>query len=100
MAINPHHIIEDVKGVRCSIVEKGISVERAAFITAILERSGFSVLQETKEDGKVILGVTDLTLNAVHALYSRRFKNADGSVVSPVQWQQKSTISPEYYWKY
>lgn len=99
MAINTHHTVEEIKGVRCSVIEKGITAERAAFVAAILERSGFSVLQETKEDGKITLGVTDLSLNAVHALYARRFKNADGSVVSPIQWKQKSTISPEYYWK-
>lgn len=100
MAINPHHTVEEVAGVRCSVVEKGITKERAAFITPIIKQSGFGVLEEIKEDGTVTVGVTDLTFNPVHALYTRRLKHADGSVVSPAQWKQKASVSPEYYWQY
>lgn len=99
MAINPYHIVEEINGTRCSIVEKKVSVERAAFVKSILESSGQEVLTRTEEDGSITIGVTNITFNVVHALYARSLKTADKKVVSPAHWYQKEQTD-QYYWNY
>ena|SRR5208283_2608426 len=98
MAINPYHTVEEINGVRCSIIEKGISPERSAFLTNILESSGLSVEVSTN-DGSCTIGVTDVTFNAVYALYNRSLKSMDGKLVTPAIWNQKAQTG-EFYWGY
>ncbi len=38
------HIIEDLNGIRCSIVEKNASAERVAFLKNVLECNGWTVV--------------------------------------------------------
>jgi hypothetical protein len=99
MAINPYHIIEEINGTRCSIVEKKVSAERAAFIKAILESSGQEVLTNTEADGTVTVGVTNIIFNPVHALYARSLVTPDKKVVTPAYWFQKQQTD-EFYWGY
>jgi hypothetical protein len=44
MAINKNHEFEELGGVKCAIVEKNASKERAAFLQALLEHNGFEVV--------------------------------------------------------
>jgi hypothetical protein len=99
MAINPYHIVEEINGIRCSIIEKKVSAERAAFVKSILESSGQEVLTRTEEDASVTIGVTNIVFNAVHALYARTLKTADKKVVTPAQWYQKQQTD-QFYWNY
>ena len=98
MAINPYHTVEELDGIRCSIIEKGISAERAKFITTILTASKQKVVDITEAEGKHSIGVTDITFNCLYALYGRRLKTADGHLVTPSIWtSEKPNVG--FYWE-
>lgn len=44
MAINQNHIAEELNGIKCSIVEKNVPAERAAFLKELLEFNGYTVV--------------------------------------------------------
>lgn len=44
MAINQNHIAEELNGSKCSIVEKNVPAERAAFLKELLEFNGYTVV--------------------------------------------------------
>ncbi|HJS56213.1 MAG TPA: hypothetical protein VJ765_16795 [Chitinophagaceae bacterium] len=44
MAINKNHEFEELGGVKCAIVEKNASKNRAAFLKDLLESNGFEVV--------------------------------------------------------
>lgn len=44
MAINQNHIVEELEGTRCAIVEKNVAEERAAFLKALLAYNGYTVI--------------------------------------------------------
>jgi hypothetical protein len=44
MAINKNHEFDELNGVKCSIVEKNVSKERAGFLKELLELNGFEVV--------------------------------------------------------
>ena len=98
MALNYHHSIEEINGIRCSIVEKGITAQRIAFLKNILESSGYLV-QISNNDNAYTIGVTDIIFNPIYALYSRSLKSMDGKVVTPSIWNQKAQTG-DYYWDY
>jgi hypothetical protein len=99
MAINTHHSIEEINGVRCSVVEKKISAERAGYIKNILETSGYKT-ETAESEGTYTVGVTDIVFNIQHALYSRSLRKANRKqVVTPAEWFQKQQKG-DYYWEY
>ena len=99
MAINPHHIIEEIQGVRCSIVEKNVSLDRTQFLKEILEFNRLKVFIKENPDQTYTIGVNNVIFNAVHALYSRRLLTPDRKVVTPAFWfQQKQDEG--FYWEY
>jgi hypothetical protein len=66
MAINnAKHIINEIDGVRCTIIETGITLDRAAFLRQLLEFNNLEVkeMAEPSEtpgnEPKFTLGVTD-----------------------------------------
>lgn len=101
---NAKHIIGEIDGVRCTIIETGASLERIAFLSDLL---GFNNL-ETKEikepsenpgeEQKYTLGVTDLLFNPVFAVYERQLKNREGTFVSPGYWKEECTDCDPRYW--
>lgn len=99
MAINPHHKIEELNGVRCSIVETKLTEERASYITRILESNGYEVVSLKNDEGFVTLGVTDVMFNMLHSLYSRSLKTADGKLLTPAIWNNKFQ-EEGFYWNY
>lgn len=99
MAINPYHTVEEINGVRCSVVEKKVSEERAAFVRKVLEYNKMNVQVAKAEDGTFIVGVDDVTFNPVHAIYNRSLKTPEGKVLSVAYWNQKQQ-KDEYYWNY
>jgi len=44
MAINQNHLFEELNGVKCAIVEKNASQERAEFLKSLLEFNGYTVI--------------------------------------------------------
>jgi hypothetical protein len=107
---NGKHIVEEIYGVRCSIVEKGISETRKRFLKELLELNGYkvAVLDEFPAEGTpdnilFTIGVTDLLFNPVVDVYKRRLLTKTGHKVTPAYWLQLSTRETEAevnYWNY
>jgi hypothetical protein len=101
------HTVEEISGIRCSVVEKGISRERASFLKEILEHNKLEVkIQEDKKAEEnapetVTIGVTDLVFNPVIAVYQQRLRTSDNKKVSPAYWNQwtKKQVDNRY-WRY
>jgi hypothetical protein len=104
MAINnAKHIVNEIDGIRCTIVEKGISLERAAFLKDLLEFNNLEVMemQEASEEGGeplYTIGVTDLMFNPVFAIYERLLKTREGTAVTPGYWRQECIECDPRYW--
>ncbi|MEJ5302989.1 MAG: hypothetical protein HPY80_09640 [Bacteroidales bacterium] len=98
------HIVEDINGVRCSVVETGIDSKRVEFLKNLLELNGFKVQVEeltSKGEGQeptYKVGVEDLLFNPVVAVYGRRLKDAQGKIITPQFWFQKTEKPLPYYW--
>lgn len=105
MALNKgKHIIEEIDGVRCSLVEKGASTERIDFLKKLLELNGYTVkIASEGESEKFKIGVTDLLFNPVVDVYKRRLKSVSGKKVTPAYWLQESDKETEaevHYWNF
>ena len=121
MAINKNHEFEELDGVKCGIVEKNVSSERAAFLKKLLEYNHFTVVIVPSPPPKVAaapvvkteegdappapaepapvivetftVGVTDYTFNTINAIFGRLLKTRDGHVVTLAYWEQKENVS-------
>jgi hypothetical protein len=105
MALNKgKHIVEEIDGVRCSVVEKGVSPERAEFLKKILELNGYTVKEASEgEAGTLKIGVTDILFNTVVDVYKRKLKSPSGKKVTPAYWLQESqheTAEEVNYWNF
>lgn len=103
MALNKgKHIVEEFDGVRCTVVEKGITPERAQFLKNILELNGYEVKIAPDTDPATLkLGVTDILFNPVIDVYERRLKSPSGKKITPAYWNQQSDKESEEevnYW--
>lgn len=100
------HQITEIDGVRCTLVESGISAERLTFLRELLTLNGLEV--KSKEDapseGSVAvtytLGVTDIIFNPVYAVYEKTLLRADGIVVTPAYWRQQEGDTTGDYWDF
>jgi hypothetical protein len=100
------HVVSEISGVRCTIVETGLSEERMKFLKEILEFNGYEVktvpdkkAAETDPD-KFTLGVTDILFNPVIALYERLLKTRDGKTITPAYWNQDLSVIISAYWRF
>ena len=105
MALNKgKHIIEEIDGVRCSLVEKGASTERIDFLKKLLELNGYTVKIASEGESETFkIGVTDLLFNPVVDVYKRRLKSVSGKKVTPAYWLQESDKETEaevHYWNF
>jgi hypothetical protein len=105
MAINnAKHIVSEINGVRCTIVETGVTLERAAFLRDLLTANNLEVmeLKETSEDQnaeiKYTIGVTDLLFNPVFAVYEKQLKTLEGTPITPGYWKQECIECDPRYW--
>ena len=105
MAINnAKHIVSEIDGVRCTIIETGISIERAAFLRELLEFNNLEVKEmiEASEipgsEPKYTLGVTDLVFNPVFSVYECTLKIRNGKYVTPGYWKQDCVECDPRYW--
>jgi hypothetical protein len=101
---NAKHIIGEIDGIRCTIVESGASIERAAFLRQLLEFNNFEV-KELKVPSEIeggettyTIGVTDLVFNPVFAVYDHSLKIPEGSYVTPGYWLQECIECNPMYW--
>jgi hypothetical protein len=105
MAINnAKHIVSEINGVRCTIIETGATLDRIAFLTDLLNFNNLDVkeMQEVSEveggELKYTIGVTDLIFNPVFAVYERQLKTREGIFVTPGYWKQECTECDPRYW--
>lgn len=104
MTLKAKHIVEEINGTRCTIVEKEATADRVGFLKKLLEFNKFEVLvaENAATEGSPALftvGVTDLVFNPVIAVYELSLKTADGKKVSPAYWNQDSTECIDEYWE-
>jgi hypothetical protein len=105
MAINnAKHIVGEINGERCTIVEKGVNLERAAFLNDLLSFNNLEVKEMEEapanpgEETKYTIGVTDLIFNPVFAIYERQLKTREGDAVTPGYWKQECIHCDPRYW--
>jgi len=105
MAItNAKHIITEIDGIRCTVVEMGATLERSAFLNDLLSFNNLEVkeMQEISEtegdEPKYTIGVTDLIFNPVFAVYERQLKTREGGFVTPGYWNQECIECDPRYW--
>lgn len=105
MGINSaKHVIGEIEGVRCTIIESGVTIERAAFLTDLLEFNHLEVkemIQPPENEGdepKYTIGVTDIVFNPVYAIYERVLKTREGTPMTPGYWRQECTECDSRYW--
>jgi hypothetical protein len=101
---NAKHIIGEIDGIRCTIIETGVTLERIAFLNDLLNYNNLETkeLKEPSaipgEEQKYTLGVTDLLFNPVFAIYERQLKNREGTFVTPGYWKEECTDCDPRYW--
>ena len=105
MTLKAKHIVEEINGTRCTVVEKGATADRVDFLKKLLEFNQFEVVvaAEALVEGSPALftiGVTDLVFNPVIAVYELSLKTTAGQRVSPAYWNQYSTDSIDEYWDF
>lgn len=105
MTLKAKHIVEEINGIRCTIVEKGATASRIDFLKKLLEFNHFEVIVTAEAaieaaPALFTIGVTDLVFNPVIAVYELSLKTADGKKVSPAYWNQYSTDSIDEYWDF
>jgi len=102
MALNQgKHSIEVIDGKRCTLVESGITADRADFLKKLLEFNGYEVKIMTSEEGTLKIGVTDLVFHAVVDVYKRKMRTPSGKTVTPSYWLQltdQQTEDEVNYW--
>jgi hypothetical protein len=106
MVLKAKHIVEEVNGTRCTIVEKGASEKRIKFLKNLLEFNNYEVIiaeeaQANPEAPKTYtLAVTDIVFNPVIAVYERSLKTPRNQRVSPAFWEQLTDDSRDEYWEF
>lgn len=121
MAINKNHLFEELEGIKCAIVEKDISNERAMFLKDLLVHNGYTVVIVPAPPPKVAvkpapktteaesqtadmeepvpapelfnMGVTDLAFNPTNAIFGRQLKTAKGHIVTQAYWNQEEAAN-------
>lgn len=99
------HIVQEIEGVLCTLIETGISEDRMNFLKTVLEHNQLEVKVEEAEGtegaGKSFtIGVTDLVFNPVIAVYEKSLRRPDGKVVSPAYWNQETMVDHLPYFDY
>jgi len=103
------HIVEEIEGTRCTIVEKSIPEERLNFLKDLLGLNGYKVMvrDEIPTEGTpnhlYTVGVTDLIFNPLVDVYKRRLLSKTGHKVTPAYWLQlsdKETEAEVNYWNF
>jgi hypothetical protein len=101
---NAKHLISEIEGVRCTIVESGADAARAAFLRYLLEFNNYEVKElivPSQDEGgepTYTIGVTDLVFNPVFAVYECLMKIPEGGYVTPGYWLQECTDCDPRYW--
>jgi len=100
------HQIGEIDGIRCTIVESGMTGKRMEFLRDLLTYNKLEVRvkedvpAEGSTDTLYTLGVTDIIFNPVYAVYERALLTPDGNVVTPAYYRQEEGDTSVLYWDY
>jgi hypothetical protein len=103
------HLVTEIDGVTCSVVESGINKARLDFLKSLLEHNKYEVkvlAEEAKEgstEATFTLGVTDILFNPVIDVYKRGLRSTSDHRVTPAYWLQNSKSETEAevnYWNF
>jgi hypothetical protein len=100
------HIVEEINSIRCTVVEKGASKERVAFLKDLLTFNKFEV--QVEEEKKLeetapttfVIGVTDIVFNPMISIYQQALITNTGEKVCPAYWNQYTTENNSRYWEF
>ena len=111
------HVEKEIDGVRVRIVDDAASKERMEFLKELLTYNGYEVLaaevpvkpppqvpegeQATEQEQPPptwLVGVTDITFNAVLYIYQRRLRTLEGKHVTPDYFNQMTREAEPNYW--
>jgi hypothetical protein len=114
MAINQNHLSEELNGVKCAIVEKNVTTERASFLKQLLLFNKYTVEIAESPPPKTVapvpvvegitatpvpttpetftVGVTDMMFNPINAIFGRQLHAPDGHVVTLAYWYQRDQL--------
>ena len=99
------HIIAEIEGIRCTVIETGTTLERAEFLKQLLVFNGYEVKleKEKAKDGTeldtFIVGLTDILFNPMIVLYEKKLIRKDGFTVTPAYWNQIPEQDTLPYWQ-
>lgn len=99
------HIVQEIDGVLCTLVESGLNPERVRFLSELLTYNQFEVRvaklagAEGQSD-TFVLGVTDLVFNPVISVFGKMLRRPDGGRVSPSYWNQETEVDRLPYFDY
>lgn len=123
------HVVEEINGVRCSVVEKNCPPERVEFLKKLLEHNGYTVMivQTPAPPAKpapkpamgpdenplpvptppppppapntFTVGVTNISFHAMLSIYERSLFTPEGKIVSVAYWNQEPEKGEELYWQ-
>ncbi|MDM8004242.1 MAG: hypothetical protein QUS66_15320 [Bacteroidota bacterium] len=100
------HIIGEIDGTRCTIIESNVTKSRMEFLRQLLEYNKLEVIvrEEAKADQAAeslyTVGVTDIIFNPVYAIYERTLLRPDGTVVTPAWYRQLGGDTEVPYYNY
>ena len=99
------HTIAEIEGIRCTVIETGVTPERAEFLRNLLVFNGYEVKMEKEKakDGteleSFVIGLTDLLFNPMIVVYEKKLVRKDGFTVTPAYWNQSPNGDTLPYWK-
>ncbi len=98
------HIVQEIDGTLCTVVESGINTKRLNFLKELLEFNKFEVkvseVLVEGQDSTFTIGVTDLVFNPVIAVFEQSLKRTNGEKVSPSYWNQTPEVDQLPYFDY
>ena len=120
MKISGKHTVEAINGIRCVVVERDASEDRANFLSDVLRHNGYDVqiqknipppskIQKPEEPVAIPtvvipetfkIGVTDLSFVLSVMLFTRKLKTLENKVLLPSYWSQEDVDYSGWYWKY
>jgi hypothetical protein len=103
---NARHQVGEIDGIRCTIVESGITKKRMEFLRDLLtfNKLEVKVMEDAPAEGTTeilyTIGVTDIIFNPAYAVYERDLLEPDGTVVTPAFYRQLEGDTTVLYWDY
>jgi hypothetical protein len=103
---NARHQVGEIDGIRCTIVESGITKKRMEFLRDLLtfNKLEVKVKEDAPSEGSTeilyTIGVTDIVFNPAYAVYERTLIKPNGTVVTPAYYRQLEGDTSVLYWDY